>query len=390
MKGSSSAIASTSSGQGQSRSVFTVMVYNFFFPVLLTACIQHPANSPEDALFKEQEKVEINYAEGFSVNYGDGFVAIGTHSIGENAPFRDTIYLQTAIDANLPAGAKVMDPIVKSLVCQSSTHLAFLDVLGAVDRVTALCGLGYVQNQKIKTQLEKNETIELCLAENVVMESLLKANPDLFLTYPFGTEGNERFRENGIKTLYFAEYLEKSQLARLEWIKVLGLILGKATEANAYFEKVEASYLSLERTPDTNMKFILNLPFEDSWFMPSAGSQTVEIIEDAGLKYYYNETGATENDVHSKEEVWNDAMYADWWIIIASRPAGFSRADLLAEEPVYAKFKSVIHNQVIFCNTATSDFFSQGTVEPDIMLKDLLYATHKIGQHEPKYFFLLK
>jgi iron complex transport system substrate-binding protein len=362
----------------------------FFLVLLLSSCIRHQDQTGQATVFPEQEKVEIKYAEGFEVVYGVGYVSIVTHSIAGNAFFSDTVYLRTIAGTEVPGNGTILSPGMRSFVCQSSTHLAFLNVLGEIDKVTALCGLRYVQNRSISDVLEKNGTIELCLAENVVMESLLKVNPDLFFIYPFGTEGNNEFRRNGVKTLYIAEYLEKNQLARLEWIKLFGLITGKADLANRYFKKAEESYLSLRQEPDTNLKFILNVPFEDSWFMPSAGSQTVRLIEDAGLEYFYAETGATENDVHSKEEVWNDAMFADYWIIIASRPEGFSLADLLAEEPVYAKFKAVVHHQVIFCNTATNDYFAQGTVEPDVMLKDLLFATHKMDQHEPKYFFLLE
>lgn len=363
----------------------------FFFVLMLVSCVQHKKNSDTISLFPEQEKVEINYAEGFNVNYGEGFVQIITHSFGNNEAFSDTIFLQTKSDAKIPSHSKIISPEIKSLVCQSSTHLAYLDVLGAVNRVSALCGMDYVQNEKINNQLKENKTIELCLAERVEMEKLLEVNPDLFFTYPFGSEGNEKYASKNIKTLHIAEYLEETQLARLEWMKLFGLILGKSKEANEYFATIGNEYLALRQTElDTNKKFILNVPFEDNWFMPSANSLTVKIMEDAGMTYYYKETGATENDLHSKEEVWSDAMIADYWIIIASRPADFSLEDLMAEEPVYAKFKSVIHHQVIFCNSATSDYFANGVVEPQIMLKDLLFATHKLSEHQPKYFFLLR
>jgi len=371
-------------------SVMKILSYSSLLIATLS-CVNHQKNNVAVALFAEQEKVEVKYAQGFDVNYGDGFVQIITHSFGNNETFSDTIFLQTKSDAKITTGSKIISPEIKSLVCQSSTHLAYLDVLNAVNKVKALCGMDYVQNEKINQQLAKNKTIELCLAERVDMEKLLEVNSDLFFTYPFGSEGNEKYSSKGIKTLHIAEYLEETQLARLEWIKLVGLILGKAQEANAYFDEVEKEYLALRQTElDTNKKFILNVPYEDNWFMPSANSLTVRIMEDAGMTYFYKETGATENDLHSKEEVWNDAIFVDYWIIIANRPEDFSLADLISEEPVYAKFKSVIHQQVIFCNTATTDYFANGVVEPQIMLKDLLFATHKLSEHQPKYFFLLR
>jgi iron complex transport system substrate-binding protein len=134
----------------------------------------------------------------------------------------------------------------------------------------------------------------------------------------------------------------------------------------------------------------MNLPFQDEWFMPSEKSVGVQLIEDAGINYFYSKEKGTENKLHSKEEVWNDGVSADYWVILASRPAGYKMADLLNEEAVYKTFKSVKENQVIFCNTSESDYFSQGVIEPNLILKDLLYATGQIENHKPAYFFLLE
>lgn len=124
--------------------------------------------------------------------------------------------------------------------------------------------------------------------------------------------------------------------------------------------------------------------------MPSANSLIVKLIEESGLTYYYPNSGSTENDIHSTEEVWNDAVYADYWIIMAIRPPGYSMADLLAEEPAYSKFKAVRDGQVIMCNTATSNYFSRGVIEPHVMLKDLMHAIGYMPEHEPVYFFKLE
>lgn len=360
--------------------------------VCLPGCIQHGENPNEiSESLNDTTRVRINYAKGFDVEYGNGFVKISTFSLPGNSFFADSVFIQTDSNIQLSGEAKIIRPNQDQMGCQSSTHLAFLEALHSLDRVTGLCGLTYVNSPTVRAVLKKNKAVELCLADQIQLEALFKSQADLFLTYPFGSGQTENYAEKGIQTLLIAEYLEKSQLARLEWIKLFGLLTGHAQEAVAYFNQVESEYLTLrEEAVQTEKTFIMNLPFQDQWFMPAAQSVGVELIEDAGLRYFYPDENGTENKMHASEAVWNDGILADYWVIIASRPPGFSLADLILEEPVYGVFKSVQNKHVIFCNTAEVDYFAQGVVEPHILLKDLLYATEQINNHEPTYFFRLE
>jgi iron complex transport system substrate-binding protein len=358
---------------------------------ILHACVQHQSAAESNQVFEISDSIKVEYAEGFEVRYEYGGLTITTHSIASNAPFADSVFILTNPETDISLKFHALPAGIDAISCQSSTHVAFLNALNEVELVAGLCGMEYVQNSQINEALKENNVAEICSAEQVDLEVLQKINTDLFLIYPFETEGKTKYDGAGIRTFFIAEYLEQTALARLEWIKLFGLITGKSKEANAYFEKAEAEYLSLiTATKKVNSKFILNLPYKESWFMPSANSMIVNLIEDAGLTYYYPSSGITENETRSTEAVWNDAMFAEYWIIMASRPVDFSLADLLAEEPVYKEFLSVKKNQVIFCNTATSDYFVQGVVEPQIILKDILFATGQVSNHQPKYFSLLK
>lgn len=356
----------------------------------MNSCVRHAQLEGVAVATAPTDTVEIRYAEGLEVNYRKGYLELISHSIKQNSFFADTLFLKTdSLFSN--AGIHFFDPGVTSIACQSSTHLAFLDVLDELDKVSGVCGLQYIQSAGMAETLKANKVVEICPGEQVQIEVLQQLNPDLFLIYPFETTGKQTYRSQGIASFYIAEYLETNPLARLEWIKLFGVLMNKTAEANAYFEEVENAYQSLKQPrTDSSETFILNLPFKESWHMPSANSLIVNLIQDAGLRYYYPPGGSTENDLHSKESVWNDGAYADYWIIMASRPPEFSMNDLLAEEPVYKTFKAVKEQRVIFCNTATSGYFQRGVVEPQVMLKDLLLATGRLADHTPVYFDLLK
>jgi iron complex transport system substrate-binding protein len=301
------------------------------------------------------------------------------------------LYIALSKENDIPPNSKIINVMDCRFSCQSSTHLAFLNALGSLDKVVGLCGMQYIRNPLYKLILNENDAGEICAGEKTDMEALIGTNSSLFLTYPFAIDEGSKFTKSGIKTLLIAEYLESSQLARLEWIKLFGVITGQAEAANIYFNKVANEYLNIQKdVKKTDQSFIMNVPFGDTWFMPSANSVGVQLIEKAGIDYFYKNEAGTENKIRSKEQVWEDGMESDYWIIIAERPKDFSLKDLIAEEPVYKAFKAVRNQQVIFCNTGTVDYFAEGVVEPNILLKDLRFAIGQLPEHTPKYFFLLE
>ncbi|WP_027421348.1 ABC transporter substrate-binding protein [Crocinitomix catalasitica] len=359
--------------------------------VLQFSCIQHN-DSQNDSVIELTipEVFSVNYAKGFELEKGNGFIKIITKSFGANTFFRDSIYIVYHDTIQLPNGVKAINGTVQSLACQSTTHIAFINQLGKTNLIKGICGLNYVVNDGVKQILKNNNAFEICLTEKVDTESLLGSGAELFTIYPFGIDVSNDKSYGALKSLFIAEYLEESQLARLEWVKLFGLLLGEPELANAYFQEVEANYLKLKSNNISQEKsFIMNVPFNEIWYMPSPQSVGVQLIEDAGLNYFYADTEGTENISLPKETVWNDGVSADYWFIIAERPQDFTLADLVKEEEVYAEFKSVKEGQVYFCNTVNVDYFAQGTIEPDVILKDIQAAAANV-QFDSKYFKLLK
>jgi iron complex transport system substrate-binding protein len=364
-------------------------IYFLLLLLSLSSCISHNAKDVEDVSVSEKNTLEIKYATGFSVDEShDDFTKVIINSNQSQFSFTDSIFLPHNKDF-VAGERKVVKANYKSLALQSSTYLAYLKILNKIDLVKGISGLQYVNSPKYISELEKNSTIEISIDGGIQMETLHSIDPDLFLIFPFELANQSIYEENGIQTLLISEYLEETPMARLEWIKLFGLLFKESELANEYFDNIENEYLNHVTYEDTMKKIFFNLPHKDNWNMPSANSITANLIRDAGFNYIYSE-GTHDNFVKSNEQVWSDAMTCEYWIIIASRPADFSLADLTAEAKIYAKFPAVKNNKVIFCNTATTEYFTSGVVEPDIMLKDLLFAKGELESHVPKYFTLLK
>lgn len=214
--------------------------------VFFSSCIQHTDSHKVSASINQDDTVTVKYARGFSVKYESEYVEVIVHSLPGNSIFADTVYLLTAEGGQVPDQNKVLGNQSESFLCQSSTHLAFLETIGELDKVDGVCGMEYISDQDILTQLRANGSQEICSAESVQIEKVQSINPDLFFIYPFDSEGKQKYDAAGISTFYIAEYLETSALARLEWIKLFGLITGNVREANEYFERVENEYLALQ------------------------------------------------------------------------------------------------------------------------------------------------
>lgn len=364
----------------------------FILVLFLASCIQHSDKEVDVSISDlPAHPLSVNYAAGFDLEYTASYTKVSTQSIAGNDEFADSIFILHSEKANLDEACKLIDSKDMILACQSSTHLAFINFFDKIETVKGLCGLKYVSNSDVQGKLKSAQTEEICVGDAVQTEQLLALNPSVYLTYPFENEGNTSLNDKGVQTLMIAEYLETHPIARLEWIKLFGALFGEEEKAESYFTEVENEYFDLvQEEMDPTKDFIFNLPWGDSWHMPSTNSLIVSLLQDAGMSYYFQDQLGTENSTYSKEEVWEMGAIANYWVIIANRPKDFGMSDLLAEEEVYGTFRSVQQGQVIFCNSAHSEYFIDGVIEPHIMLKDILFATGKIDTHKPKYFHLLK
>jgi iron complex transport system substrate-binding protein len=342
-------------------------------------------------IFPKLNHVKIEYAKKFSIEKSSPlFTKIIINSNTSKFKFKDSIYLVHSKKFN-PKNIKKIKKSYKNIALQSSTYIPYLQLIKKDTLIKGLSGVSYVQNNEIKKLLEQNNVKELSINGKINMESLLSIQPDLFLIYPYELESVDKYNEKGIQTLLIAEYLEETPLARLEWLKFFGLVFNNYNCSDSIFQLRAKTYNNLIQPLDTSKTFFFNLPYNDVWDMPSNHSITANLVKDAGLKYIYNTNTNTVSDniTFSKEEVWQDAVSANYWIIIAARKSDYSLTDLLNEEEIYKDFKAVKNGNVIFCNTTTTNYFTKGVVEPHIMLKDIISCVNK-DLNSTTYFKLLK
>ena len=133
---------------------------------------------------------------------------------------------------------------------------------------------------------------------------------------------------------------------------------------------------------------MFNSPYRDSWFMPPATSYIVQLVTDAGGAYVYTDDGDNRSDVIDLEEAYLLASEADLWL---NPGVFFSLEELCQRFPRFADVRSVREGKVWNNNARASreggnDFWEQGVVEPDVVLRDLQHLLHP--ELDPAYQFV--
>jgi iron complex transport system substrate-binding protein len=350
----------------------------------LSSCFQSNDAAQKDFAENPFIDFEIKYAKGFSLKHTPEKTLVFIHD-PSTGDILDSL--------DLTGKNKDNTLYFNRIVVQSTTHFAFLQKIVALDKLVGLCGVQYL-TKKQKSAL--HSCAEICNAQGLDVEKVVALHPDLVFLYPFGDQDKIKLNRLGIQTVYLTEYLENSPLARAEWIKFYALITGQNPQATG-FEAIEKAYRASmqEKRPRNHANttteelnsgktvresvnlprpnsVAFNLPFGDTWDMPSGNSISGSLVRDAGLSYFLDQEKQQGNLLFKLEEAYNHLSQSDYWIIIAARPEDYSLKDLLAENRIYANFPSVHKKHVIFCNTETTTYFSEAPTEPERLLQDLV------------------
>ena len=134
--------------------------------------------------------VKISQAVGFSVNHFENYKTLKIHKPFKGANQGLTVVLQergTASPPN-PENLPIVQVPVNRLVCTSTSHLPFLDMLDVSDRLVGFPSLKWVSSPHIKARAAKGEIIDLGLDSNLNTELLLDLEPELVMVYSIAGE----------------------------------------------------------------------------------------------------------------------------------------------------------------------------------------------------------
>lgn len=303
------------------------------------------------------------------------------------------------VDQPWPNAAKpiryLLGSVPERIVCTSTSHLPFFELLEETSRVVGFPNLKYISSNAFIERAENGLLTDLGPDGGMNMELLLSIQPDLVIAFDMGGESNslDKIQEAGIPVYYNSDFLEKSPLGRAEWIKFFGAILNKERMADSIFQSIETAYRSLEKSAskEVNKPFILSgVVYGDTWFTPGGNNWAANFFNDAGGQYLWNSDSTSGWLELSFEAVYEKGNKAPFWIGTSTIN---SKKELISQDIRYQSFKAYQIDQVYNYSKKIGpnggyDFFESGYARPDLVLADLVKIIHPtlLPDYQTVYF----
>lgn len=332
--------------------------------------------------------VTIKYATGFSVRDSADVRLV---SVGK----KDRFALVRHQEVQVPEGyVKVVVPIQRTL-CMTALQLSNFTVLDAHDVVKGITSTKNLFNKDIRQRVKDGRIVKIGMEGEFDTELVLAANPDVIFISPFKRGGYEPIKETGITLIPHLGYKELSPLGQAEWVKLVGMFIGKEREANAVFSGIEQRYNALKEKAAavTQRPTVTSGEMHyGTWRAVGGKNYLAQIFRDAGADYVVNDDETAGENLEF-EKMYVLSANADYWRILNSYPGQFDYDALKASEPRNELFKAFRERKVIYCNMKQTPYYEISPVEPDVLLKDFVAIFHPElveKDYEGKYYRLLK
>ncbi len=366
---------------------------------LLTACGSKKTTNGET----ESPRMEaLKYAKGFSVKYLEDGVRLVDVEDPQKDEDKMPVSYQFALvpkgsDAKVPEGYTKVEVPVERTIVMTMLQLSNFTALDAHEVVKGITGTKNLFNKDIKKRVKDGSIVKIGMEGNFDPELILAANPEVIFISPFKRGGYDAIKETGITLIPHLGYKELDPLGQAEWVKFVGLFIGKEKEANELFAGIEQRYNDLKVKSQRSKVKDLPTVFSGemhggNWYAVGGRNFLAQLFRDAGADYVIKNEDTGGSNIEF-EQMYAMAANADYWRILNSYPDTFSYEALKASEPRNELFKAFREKHVIYCNMKQTAYYESTPVEPDVVLKDLLAIFHPElveKDYKPKYYQLLK
>ncbi len=287
------------------------------------------------------------------------------------------------------------------LIVMSTSHVGFLEAIGRPDVIVGVSGLDYLYSDSFcadEGTLGGSDVIPVDVGYDTApdYEKIVALKPDLLLAYSVSAARSpfmERLDQLGIRVFVVNEHLESHPLARAAYIRLFGALTGSMEAADSVLDDVTVNYLSLARTVSESAgntrKVLMNIPYNDQWFVPSKENYLTSLVEDAGGTVLGGGSGKAASSVMSLERAYSFSKEADLWL-----NTGWCRTmeQLLSVNPLFADMVRNVRQNADAAGFKDSpvawndnkrvspkggnDIWQSGVVRPDLVLRDLVGFFH--------------
>ena len=265
----------------------------------------------------------------------------------------------------------------RRLCTASCTHIGCIAALGELDKIVGVC------NPELSYTLahSDHQVMNTGDAMSPDVERILLTHPDgvMISTYAQGDQSAKHLQQLDIPILFNNEWLESEPLARAEWIRFIGALLGCQAKADSLFVSVEERYISLRDSirNQSHPTILSGQDFRGTWYVPAGGTYMGRLFADAGADYRYSQDLRSESIPLTTESVLREFGQADVWVGCSARTLD----ELVQIDAKHQWFKAYQNGRVYnFLHRTTptggNDFWERGVVHPEEVLEDLIHILY--------------
>ena len=348
------------------------------------------------------DKISVEYAEGFRVEYFENFKLV---SVLKPYPGAAEGFSYVLVQRGTPAPSGYGDSIVievpvQSFVSMSTSYIGGLKMLGVENALSGVDAGKYIYDNEIRKRVADYKVLEVSNEYEPNIEVLLELYPDVIMTSAIGSKWDvhPKMLEVNLPVVINGEWNETSPLGRAEWLKFMSLFFNKEKEAEALFSTIEQQYTMLRDAvaayTDEKPVVFTGAPMGDSWDVPGGESYMAVLLDDAGADYIWKDTVATGSIPVAFETVFYKAGEADFWLNAGWNWTGHEEISSFDERLL--SFKAAEEGNV-YANTARlnedggNDYWESGVANPHVLLADLIRILHPeiLPEHELVYYLNL-
>ncbi len=350
---------------------------------------------------KPGKQINIEYASRFQLSTYDALKELKVISPwpGSADTFNYRLYKQNSQKPKSPEGQKDIEihlP-VESIVCFSTTHLPYLEMLDEHEKLTGFPTTRYISSALFRERAQNGQIKDLGPSNDINFEELLALDPDLVIAFSMNSDLSmiNKIQLSGIPVILNADYLEKHPLGRAEWLKFMAALFDKESQADSIFSKIQSHYTATrQKLSNVTIRpsVYTGVVYGDSWFMPGGRHYGSIFFRDAGANYLWAGNQSEETLQLSFESVFEKAQNADYWIGVATY---HSLKEIEQADERYTYFKAYRVGNVYNYTAKLRDeggnaYFEEGYARPDIILNDLAKIFHPELMSDHQFYFYEK
>lgn len=360
-----------------------------FIPVyILISCLIFSCKKEQTTAVKDNvvlTEIKPIYANGFSIHKAETYTKIGI--LDNKTETKDTtFYYLIPKKINTPKHLKgkkiIRTPVEKLIVC-STTDIPILEALEKENSLVGFPEPKYISSPKTRKRIDNKKVANIGSMLQPNIEKIISLNPEVIVSFSSENENKalKTLERTGTYSITNNSWLENHPLGRAEWIKLYGYLFNEEEKANTYFKKIETNYnnaLQLAKKSTNKPSVLAGNLYKDVWYAPGGKSYVAKLINDANANYLWKNDNNIGSLPLSFESVFNKAENADIWI----DGGQFSSINkLVAFNNKYGVFKATQHKKVYSKElnkgkTGGILYYEDGSLRPDLILKDLIKIFH--------------